>query len=271
MKRASVILCLLALVAVPAVADTIFGGIDTWVTKPDGKTLRDFSRDPLPAGFFCEGSAPFTGRIAFRGVPIASDNPGLLGETDTIVERMDNANFDEAGVATTRVRLRALQMVSIAPVRTSCGSYNVSVSLEGRQPVTRMRIFREGEDGGRFLAPLALRAKLTFTPVSGRGRELAVVRDVRFDANPRNRWGLRPVEAVQKAARTVKIDTDGDQIPDTILRGPSNFAAGLTAEQKASTFDQNDRLERPVPDDPNCHLGQDDFHCPAPGGGYYIY
>jgi hypothetical protein len=271
MKRASVVLCLLALLAVPAVADTIFGGIDTWVTKPDGKTLRDFSRHPLPAGFFCEGSAPFTGRIAFRGVPIASDNPGLLGETDTIVERMDNATFDEAGVATTRVRLRALQMVSIAPVRTSCGSFNVRVSLDGSQPVTRMRIFREGEDGGRFLAPLALRARLTFSPVSGRGREIEIVRDVRFDANPRNRWSQRPVEAGQKAARTVKIDTDGDLIPDTVLRGPSNFAAGLTADQKRLTQDESVIGNREAPEDPNCHLGQDDFHCPSPGGGYYIY
>src|SRR5215203_1544308 len=141
------------LVALPlsAAQNIIYRGVDLWNTTDDGSTHVDFAKKPIPAGFFCSTSLPFTGRIEFRGVPIATGVARELGTTDTIVERLDDAVFNKRGVATTRIRFRALQMESIAPIKTTCGSFNVRVQLaEVEQPVTRMRIVRENKDGGRF-------------------------------------------------------------------------------------------------------------------------
>lgn len=258
---------ILALGALPVAAETVYSGIDTWVTHPNGQSFHDFSRAPLPSGFFCAGSEPFTGRVALRGVPLASDEPKLLGDTDTIIERLDDAPFDRMGVAATRVRVRALSLASIAPIQTACGAYDVHVTLTGQQPVTTMRIFKEGADSGRFLAPLALQVKITFTPVSGLGRALEVVRPVRFDANPRNQWSLRPMDKLRGAPSRLLVDTDGDNVPDTYVKGPSNFRAGVRQAQ-----DKSVQTARTLPsDDPNCHLGQDAYHCPDGGGGYVLY
>ena len=104
-----------------AVADpSIKPGIDVFGTVAGGQTFYDFARDPVPAGFFCDSSAPFTSRVALKGLPIETGVPGQLRKTDTIIERLDEAVFDDQGFAETRTRFRALSMVSIAPIRRSC-------------------------------------------------------------------------------------------------------------------------------------------------------
>src|SRR3954454_11110532 len=79
----------------------IQNGIDVWSTAGDGSTFVDFAQNPIPAGFFCAGSAPFTAKVAFQGVPLMTDNKAL-GNTDTIVQRLDNAVFNKRGTAVTR-------------------------------------------------------------------------------------------------------------------------------------------------------------------------
>ena len=117
-------LCLLALAVLltaPATAAvlSIAPGIDIWSTPADGSTHLDFARMPIPAGLFCPRSAPFTDRVALQGKPLATGMPGSLGRTDTIVERLDSAVFDGQGVASTRLQMRALQLESTAPIRSS--------------------------------------------------------------------------------------------------------------------------------------------------------
>lgn len=257
MKRTIVVLSLLvlSLSALPAVADTVYSGIDTWSTKPNGQSFHDFSREPLPAGFFCDRSAAFTDRVALQGVPIASDEPTLMGNTDTIIERLDDATFNRMGVASTRIRVRALSLASVSPIRTACGAYDVRVNLIGQQPTTLMKIFKEGEDEGRFLAPLSLRVKITFSPVSGRGRTLEVVRAVHFEANPRNHWSMRPTEQMREIPELLRVDTNGDDVPDAYVKGPSNFAGGRSSQQ----------------DKDNCHMGYDAYHCPNPDGSWNTF
>ena len=117
----------------PLAADPMIGrGIDIFTTPADGKTHYDFFRSPIPAGFFCKSSKPFSGRIAFKGLPLATEVPGELGTADTVVERLDDAVFDASGHATTRLRFRALSLVSIAPLKTSCGAFHAYVSLAGK-------------------------------------------------------------------------------------------------------------------------------------------
>jgi hypothetical protein len=204
--------------------DVVYGGIDVWRTPGNGGTFYDFSADPLPAGFFCQRSQPFSERVVLQGTPLTTGKAGELRTADTVIQRLDDARFDARGLAASRVQVRALSLESVAPIRTACGSYQVQVSLAGDQPLTRMNLVRETAAGGRFLAPLSMNVKISFVPVSSRGgatREVA--RLIRFPANPLLRWSSDLLGRGQHVS-PVKVDTDGDRVPDTILPGTSNFA-----------------------------------------------
>ncbi|HEY2294573.1 MAG TPA: hypothetical protein VGM86_28060, partial [Thermoanaerobaculia bacterium] len=150
----------------PLAADTVIHrGIDTFTTTANGTTFYDFAQSPIPAGFFCKSSAAFTGRVAFKGLPLETGAPGQLHSADTVIERLDDAVFDASGTAVTRIQFRALSLVSISPLKTACGSFHVYVTLAGKQRETTMRIYRTSDGGGHFLAPLAVDARLSFIPV----------------------------------------------------------------------------------------------------------
>ncbi len=236
MKRVFVCALTLAiLAALPAAAAnvrSIENGIDVWHTAGDGTTFVDFAKNPIPKGFFCTKSGSFTGRVVLQGRPLATGTPGELGGADTIVQRLDDARFDSDGVATTRVQLRALQLESIAPVKTACGDFNIRVSLSGVQPTTKMRIIKENEVGGHFEAPIQVRFKISFLPTNGAAalrREL--VRSFSLAPAPNATWGaIVPNKSLSRQA-TVLVDTDNDQIPDSYLpRTSGNFFAGMDSE-----------------------------------------
>jgi hypothetical protein len=148
----------------PLAADPVITrGIDVFTTTDSGTTFYSFADNPIPAGFFCKRSKPFAGRVSFKGLPLEA--VGSLRGSDTIIERLDDAQFDANGTAVTRIRVRALSLVSVAPLKTACGAFHVYVSLAGEQRMTTMRIVRTEAGGGSFYAPLAIDAKLTFIPV----------------------------------------------------------------------------------------------------------
>jgi hypothetical protein len=221
---------LLFLVALPAAAadSVIRNGIDPWITGDEGRTFFDFSTDPIPSGFFCGGSPAFTGRVTFKGEPIATSPPDALGGADTIVQRLDDARFDERGVAYTRVQVRALSFSSIEPVKTACGPFQVSVSLDGpQQPVTRMKIVRDHDQGGRYLAAISLGVRIAFTPLAGKSSErLELTRSATFPVLSGAFWSTRPGNPGLTREGFFLADTDGDGKPDTFLPGTSNFAPG---------------------------------------------
>ncbi|HBL29295.1 MAG TPA: hypothetical protein DD490_20885 [Acidobacteria bacterium] len=257
------ILAALLLIALPAFAAdrTIQSGIDLWTTPGDGRTFIDFSRSPIPAGFFCFKSAPFAERIVFRGVPVATGEKGVLGATDTIVQRFDDAAFDKKGVARTRIQIRALHFESVGVIETACGAFKAEVRLNGEQPVTRMRIVRENANGGRFFAPIAVNGKVVFTRADGAtGEILEITRNVRFPANQGIGWA-NPVgrsELVLQTSGFVLVDTDNDLLPDTYLPGTTrNFAAGLSSRPERGGRGPETKLL------PYCHLVDDEGHCPT--------
>jgi len=229
MKKSSVLAALIVSLLAglsPLAADPVIKrGIDVFTTAADGRTFYDFAENPIPAGFFCRSSKPFTGRITFKGLPLATEVPGQLGATDTVVERLDDAVFDK-DTATTRIQFRALSLVSIAPVKTSCGAFHAYVSLAGKQRVTTMLIHRTQEGGGSFVAPLAGNVRLTFIPVKpAQGKEprkLELKQRFTFPATTLP-WSFPQAE---KRQDFVVVDTNGDLIPDTRLPGPSNFSPG---------------------------------------------
>ncbi len=107
----------------PLAADPVIRhGIDLFTTTSNGSTYYDFAQNPIPAGFFCKGSKAFTSRVALKGLPLATGSPGQLWGADTVIERLDDAALDANGVAATRIQMRALSLVSIAPIKTACGT-----------------------------------------------------------------------------------------------------------------------------------------------------
>lgn len=252
----------------PLAADPVIRhGIDIFTTTTDGSTYYDFAQNPIPAGFFCKGSQAFTSRVALKGLPLATGIPGQLGNADTIIERLDDAPFDANGAAVTRTQMRALSLVSIAPIKTACGSFHVYVSLGGEQRVTTMNIYRTQEGGGNFVAPLAVNARLTFIPVKpGRNKaaqKLALDGSFTFPASPLP-WS-HAGGAMAKRIGSVVVDTNGDLIPDTALPAPSNFSPGSSPDRftlnKAYYGDCPDPCAGPV-----CHTdpSSGEEHCTYP-------
>lgn len=218
---------LLAVAAPSAQGETIRQGVDLWTTIGDGLTFASFEEDPIPAGFFCDQSKAFTGRIAFRGAPIPSEPAEALGgPIDTIVRRLDDAEFDAQGRAKTRIQLLALHLESIEPIETECGRYDVAVALEGQQPTTEMEIRRDSALGGTYSAPLSLRTKILFTQVADRGNVRHISWPVKLDAAPNSVWSY---DRNRRYTGAVWVDTDGDRQPDNLLPPASNFNAGMQA------------------------------------------
>jgi hypothetical protein len=218
---------LLAGVSYSATDPVIPRGVDAFTTTADGTTFYDFAKSPIPAGFFCKGSPAFTGRVTFRGLPLETAVPGQLRNTDTVIERLDDAVFDENGVAVTRLQFKALSLASIAPVKTGCGAYHVYVTLAGQQRVTTMKIYRTEDGGGHFEAPLAVNARLTFIPVKPKARaprKLEMTGNFTFPANPIP-WSFTGGLQAKRTGVAV-IDTNGDLTPDTRVFGTSNFWPG---------------------------------------------
>jgi hypothetical protein len=229
-------LSVLLLAALPAVAggvSAIESGIDVWYTVGDGTTFVDFAKMPIPKGFFCDKSAPFTDRVVLRGRPLATGNPNELGGADTVVQRLDRAPFDASGVAATRIQLRALQLESVAPIKTACGDYHVQVVAHGPQPISRMKILKETAVSGSFVAPIRVNFKMTFTPVNGAPtRRLELLHSFYLQPGTHSTWGtVHPLRASSRV-ETLAVDTDGDQIPDAFLPKTSgNFLVGLSTER----------------------------------------
>lgn len=246
MKKAFLCSLILAFAALPILAapvSTIENGIDVWWTPGDGSTFINFANRPIPKGFFCPRSEAFTGKIILRGSPLATGRPGELGLADTIVQRLDNATFGPNGVAVTRIQLRALQLESIAPFKTSCGDFNIKVVTRGEQPITKMRIIRETETGGRYVAPVRVNFKLTFTPADGiSAKRLEIVRDFQLLPATNATWNAVSYKRASARTASVMVDTDGDRVPDTSLpKSVGNFLVGMSQERVRDLVDRSNR------------------------------
>ncbi len=205
--------------------EVIHNGVDLWMTVA-GFAQTSFANDPLPAGFFCEGSQPFTGVVKFKGAPLAVEPAGSLGTIDTVVRRLDDAKFDAKGEAVTRIQLMALSLVSTQPIETSCGKYDVAVGLTGKQPVTTMRIFQAETSGGTYSAPLELNVKAVFTPVQGdKSGRREVTRRIDLGPSTNSVWAYLNLPRYPLG---VRVDTNGDGRPDAVLPPSSNFLAGVS-------------------------------------------
>jgi hypothetical protein len=223
--RLGILLLALAICS-PVYAEVIPAGVDLWATAA-GRTHTSFEPEPIPAGFFCEGSKPFTGRIAFRGEPLKVEPAGSLDGADTIVSRLDDAVFNGKGEASTRIQLLALSLAGVAPVEIEgCGKYDVQARLWGEQPITDMRILRAASNGGSYVAPLSLNVQLIFTPLNGDPMaRRTLTRNVILGPSSSAVWTYT---TAPRYKGRIMVDTDGDLEPDTVLPKASNFFAGIS-------------------------------------------
>lgn len=265
-------LCL-ALAAAPASA-AIQNGSDLWRTPGDGTTFADFAPQPIPADFFCSGSAPFAGKIVFQGVPLATEPKGVLGDTDTILHRLDDAVFDRNGVAVTRLQMRAMQFEGTDLLTNECGSFRVGVVLQGEQPVTEMRIHRTGKDSGFFESVVGVNVRIVFTPADHKGLTVSLDRNLLFPPS-RNTWAAGPGEHGVTRDGFVLVDTDADGVADTHVPATSrDFAAGwlndggtivpFVPQTHGFTPIGLDTAVVPIENCETCHCVEDcGIHCPV--------
>lgn len=151
-------------------------GSDLWNTPGLGCSYQEFPPGSLPANFFGAGSNPWPGGASFYigliGVPLAGS--GMVGNVDTIVERLAPANLGACGTQdTVPIQIKALSLASFKPVNVNFGGnnnskYDVVACLDNvAQPLGSMTIRREHANGGTFDSTLPVIAHLTFTKVSG--------------------------------------------------------------------------------------------------------
>ncbi|MEM7051727.1 MAG: hypothetical protein AAF604_18815 [Acidobacteriota bacterium] len=231
------------LLAAPTFAanDFIAAGPDLWETTSNGSTRADFLLEPIPAGFFCNGGEAFRGAIGFKGVPLATHPNHILGSTDTIVQRLDDAVLNDSGHGSTRVQVIAMEFEGLDLVKTDCGTYSVRTVLEGEQPITNMEIIRTSDDGGIFLAEIAVRVRLIFTPIEAREKGArSLVRELAFAPAPNAGWSTKAGHGGVETPTAVMVDTDADRQPDTWVYGTDGFVTGWSPDDNGNLVEGSD-------------------------------
>jgi hypothetical protein len=210
----------------------IAAGYDYWQTLGSGATRYNFGQQPLPADFFCVGSERFGGQLNFEGVPLRTAPANVLGTTDTIIERLDDAVYNKAGVATTRIRARALDLVATKLVQNSCGAWKVSATLAGEQPVTRMTFHRQNQYGGVFDANLKLRVGVTFTNVDT-GVNRTVVRNIDMPTVTATPYGTGTV-AINRCLTPIEVEPGTPVGTGGVLIGDFTLVTGYADDSTAT-------------------------------------
>ncbi|MCH8146690.1 MAG: hypothetical protein IH987_01675 [Planctomycetes bacterium] len=145
-------------------------GHDLFVTDA---AIHDFAETPLPADFFGTGSDPFAESVNFVGDPIGNYNGFDVEDTDTIIERLEDANFVEVVSSDTiDIELVALSLKSNQPIEvtfnggTSSKFYDIVISLSPSVPsLGTMTINRTTCAGGNYEASIDVVPFFTFTEV----------------------------------------------------------------------------------------------------------
>ncbi len=209
------------LLAAPLLAQKIAPGYDIWKTVGDGETFMDFAENPIPAGFFFEGSEAFTGRMDFVGEPLATQPANALKGADTIIERLDEAVFDGA-TARARVRVMALSLRAAEAIEVGGSKWDVAVSLAEAQPITEIVYEQIAENQGYFRADLVINLRFTFTHRVVKKLVHTLERTVHFPQAADTPYRLiSPDAPAAKQGRALlaatRVDTDGDGLAESLM------------------------------------------------------
>ncbi len=148
--------------------DDIPPGDDCFHTECGGGTHFSFCDNGIPAGFFGDGSDPFTDSVEMGRGENGSDEP------DTVARRNDGMNFGEElpSEATTQIELVQLHLVSCTPITVTFNGgqnpqqWNVEATLSETAPSAgSMTVTKTGDNGGTFDTQFAVQPLFTFTRV----------------------------------------------------------------------------------------------------------
>ena len=152
---------LLAILAtLPATAQVIKKGTDYWRTPGNGITFFEFPEGDVESLCGATIDSTWDHKTSLAGVP----TPG--SDWDTAVARLDDAVFDAAGEARTRIQVRALSFIS-AVHATPCGKIIWRVGICCPQPITWMRLHRTSTNGGTFSADIVVNVEFKATDTAG--------------------------------------------------------------------------------------------------------
>jgi hypothetical protein len=125
-------------------------GPDFWVTRADNQTAFGFPEGDVESLCGLGPVADWDRKVVLKGSPAEGS------DYDTVVQRIDNAVFDTAGNAQTRIVLKQLAFASVNVHDTPCGALNWRVKNFGNQAVTMMKLRRLTPKGGIFSADIAV-------------------------------------------------------------------------------------------------------------------
>jgi hypothetical protein len=221
LKLGALVGAILLLAALPAAAQTVTKGSDPWFTPGDGTSN---ARLNLPLDYFGPGCT-FQGTVVLKGVPVVSTPANAFGNGDTIVERLDDAVFNGSGNASARIVVRSLHFQTTQDLSTPCGTWKAEIRLNNPQAVTKMALKRTGGAGGTFTAPITVATNWVFTNNST-GKVLKLPWFNTLDSPTPIPWKYGSCPGEARTSGPVTVDTDGDGVPDTLINGTSNVAAG---------------------------------------------
>jgi hypothetical protein len=234
LSRISCLLAIGALLALPVLAQPPLNPGSVLLSTPAGAgTAVDFSSNPIPAGFFCAGSAPFAGVVPLQGVPLATNPAGIAGGADTIVEHT-SAGIFSGGIATFTAILRAMHLRSSNTLQIVCGDgtttfWRVDVCACGPQASTTItaQIDLACNTCGTANGTLPVRVCVTFTNVNTGQRLGPISQNVVLNlAN--TPWCFRPGLGETVATASFEVDSNCDNQPDLKVGASANFHTGYT-------------------------------------------
>ena len=223
---------LLAVLAVPAAAQTLTKGDGALNTPLGGQTLFDLRTVPVQQVFGASlQSSPV---VDLFGRPFP-DLPGV----DSVMRRDVDVTIGANGTATSPVVIVALSLESEKPVLIGNQKFRLNIVLSDfAQPRGSATYRRVNADGGTFSATLPVLPKLIFTDIEKGNRvviDCAVVDCKPYVLQVDNAGWVRTDGPGQfdPARRGMTQLRPGTPIGDVSSIGSGNFVAGITA---SSTF-----------------------------------
>ncbi len=158
--------------ASPAAA-AVAPGFDLFETDPGATAFAFNDEFTIPAGFFGQGSRPFSGVVRFGGDPLTRFQGKKTGDADTVVQRPQAAGVSPGTSATVPVQLVALSLVSIQPIQVSFDNgssqlFDVSVHLSPNRPSQgSATVSQTSVNGGTMSSGIQVFPVFDFVPQGG--------------------------------------------------------------------------------------------------------
>lgn len=247
MKKALLsIVALLAILAVPAAAQTLRAGDGALNTPLGGQTLFDLTTVPVQQVF--GASLQSNPRVNLFGRPF----PELPG-VDSVMRRDEDVTIGASGTATSPVVIVALSLESETPVQIGNQRFRLNIVLSDFPQQKGSATYRRvNADGGTFSATLPVLPKLIFTDID-KGNQVVIDCAV-VDCRP---YVLRVDNAgwvrtdgpgqFDPASRGMTQLRPGTPIGNVTSIGAGNFVAGITATDTFPEAPYDIRIPEPEP------------------------